>query len=40
MKEGYEIFMKLNVKDEVMEKIMYKNAARALDIDPEDYRRF
>ena len=40
MKEGLDIFNSFPLREEVRDKVMYKNAARALGIDPEDYRRF
>ena len=40
MKEYMDIWATFPIKDSVMDKIMYQNAARALNLDPEKVRRF
>ncbi len=40
MKEAMEIWNGFPIKKEVMPKLMYENAARALNLNIEDYRRF
>lgn len=40
MKEGYDLFMDMGVKKELLPKIMYQNIARALRINPDDYKHY
>lgn len=40
MKDGCELFKTFPVKEEVLPKWMYQNAARALNLNPEEWKRF